>query len=110
MFSIISALEYLHVKQNIVHGDISYDNIYIDSGTLYLGEIREFKEKVYQPLGISINAVNPFFQAPELKSQTTQPTRESDIFALGVFFYYLAYSESPFGLSYGVVDDEQGMK
>ena len=47
MFSIISALEYLHVKQNIVHGDISYDTIYIDSGTLYLGEIREFKEKVY---------------------------------------------------------------
>jgi len=92
---IASGLEYLHRKY-VVHGDLRPANIIVEDGVPMLVDygLPAYLRKPDDAF------VRRLFKAPELletpKDQEETPTRESDVYALGVTFFEVFAERLPF--------------
>jgi serine/threonine-protein kinase len=95
MREIARALDASHQLQ-IFHRDISPDNVIIGNGRITLFDYGIAKQElnVYKTLDGSI-AGKPIYMSPE-QCASRQVTDKSDIYSLGVIFYYLVEGRPPF--------------
>jgi len=98
--SLIHALVYLHDELNIVHRDIKPQNILVDEGGSPIladfGKARQLLNDE-EDVTTSIEGTKLFF-SPECCSFDIQSysMKKSDIWALGVTFYCIAFNRLPF--------------
>lgn len=98
--SLISALDYLHNDQNIVHRDIKPQNIMIDeAGNPLLVDFGKSKllSSVEEDLTTSMEGTYTFLP-PECCSFDTNlySMKKADIWALGITLYILTFNNFPF--------------
>ncbi|KAJ3401362.1 Serine/threonine-protein kinase 36 [Chytriomyces hyalinus] len=92
-----AGLEFLHVKQNMIHRDLKLQNILISStGVLKICDFG-FSHLFEQSGNLALTSVKgtPIYMAPEL-IQETPYSRLVDIWALGVIIYELSTGLPPF--------------
>lgn len=96
----VSGLRFLH-NHDIIHRNIKLDNLMIeDNKNVKLGNFRyssicpngkKFKEKLESDIR---------FQSPEMLNDL-EYDKKTDVFSLGVVFYYLCYYQYPFDVEKG---------
>lgn len=92
---VISALEYLHRRCKVLHGDIKPANIFIGTsarlGDFGLSDCAEFPWR--RPLSVG----TPVYMAPEIMSdRSTSSTVKSDIYSLGVTIVHAITKVEPY--------------
>ncbi|ORY36478.1 Pkinase-domain-containing protein [Rhizoclosmatium globosum] len=95
--ALVAGLEFLHVKQGIVHRDLKLQNILISStGTL---KICDFGfAQLFEPAGkLTLTSVKgtPIYMAPELIEEKPY-THLVDLWALGIMLFELRTGKPPF--------------
>lgn len=101
MHQMISCVEKLHNKYQIVHGDIKLDNmLFCDDGELRLCDFTEARPVNEDPeswIGdVTVNYISPtcsYYYPDELPSP---PTTNDDLYALGLSVWELYTSMTPF--------------
>eukprot|EP01080_Neovahlkampfia_damariscottae_P011043 gene11043-3749_t len=94
IFQLIEGIQYLH-ENDLIHGNLSTNQLYLDTNNnlkiLYYGFDLFLLE--YE-LGMDIPDFNPFESPEVIKNEDIQFS--SDIWSIGVIWYYLKYKEYPF--------------
>ncbi|EUC57482.1 kinase domain protein, partial [Rhizoctonia solani AG-3 Rhs1AP] len=94
-----SAVAYLH-DVGIVHGDIKSDNVIIsDDGHVQLGDFGSASLLEYASVSFTKTGFHGTlrFMAPEILSgEAEKPTKESDVYALGMTIFHMMTGEVPF--------------
>lgn len=100
MFSLCSALKYLH-EVGIIHADINPTNIMITKN----GDVKLFDfgisldnalTKEFNLAYSKINAFNPRYTAPEILNGDAEPSFKSDLFSLACVMYEIYNAKLPF--------------
>lgn len=111
----VQALDFAHSEAGLIHQDVKPANILVDDeGSIRLGDFglaRCVSKSARSPVDIGLANMShvvdkgvsgtPFFMAPELW-MGKKPSIRSDIFSLGVTFYFLITGEHPY------FEDEKG--
>jgi len=92
---ITNGLEYLH-KNNILHRDLKLENILLNNNTIKICDFG-FSIIIKENLQL-LNTIcgTPLFMSPELLYNKPY-TIKSEIWSLGIIFYYILYKTHPFG-------------
>jgi serine/threonine protein kinase len=91
MYSIASAVEYLHSK-DIAHGDITLNNLFIKDNNVVLSGFERFNISNSPNIKLKeFDFSNDFCHAPEIRKPannkfTTSATSYGDVFSLGIVF------------------------
>jgi len=100
--NIIAALKEAH-KESIFHRDINPDNIYMSSGYAYLGNFgksyfADHSEQGYTVMAtVNISNATPYHP---LELTVGDASQKSDIYSLGVLFYWLFTEQEPIKTPY----------
>ena len=96
--SVLSALSYLHTQPvPIIHNEVTMQNVFLNLA----GELKDLKLIDFgyarflnqAPAKPDINAVNPFYLAPERFAGVCSV--QSDLYSVGALMYQLLYGELP---------------
>lgn len=95
---VLKALQYMHsLPHPVVHGDVTIQNVLLNlTGSWEDLKLIDYGHARYldqQPAKPDLDALNPFYLAPECFSGVLQV--QSDIYAVGALMYQLLYGELP---------------
>jgi non-specific serine/threonine protein kinase len=95
----VNALHYCHKVAKVVHKDIKPDNIMLNHNNEAVLIDFGVSEIVDQPDDLILKSKmgTLIFFAPEMFNQTTSHGERTDIWALGITFYYLITGNYPWG-------------
>ncbi|MDF1660757.1 MAG: serine/threonine-protein kinase [Planctomycetota bacterium] len=97
---IAKALDHAHSK-GVAHGDLRPDKLFVDmkTGILQIGDFGFARASAlihgFARLGVPFG--HPYYLAPEIvQQQPSAPTKDQDIYALGIILYELICGKRPF--------------
>jgi len=97
---IASSLDYLHMERGLVHRDIKPANILVEHSDTYQNPrvwLVDFSisRAAHECGGERIQPGSRMYMAPELKSDTSNASRATDMFAFGVVLYQMLTGRFP---------------
>lgn len=90
---IVRAFQFLH-RHKILHRDIKPANILIHNGVCKLADFGLAKIVDERNENLTFNKGTPLFMSPQILKQE-QYTNKSDVWSLGVTFYFMLFKEFP---------------